>query len=107
MEITLDGWDIGHGDDKDWAPWGSRGDARAKMIASGDGYLLMLVEADPGYKGDPHEHEFTEFNFVLDGTLVNQGVPMKAGDGYVAAAGSTHADFVTDEGARYLVIFKI
>ena len=32
---------------------------------------------------------------------------MTAGDGYAAAAGSTHADFATDTGATYLVIFKI
>jgi hypothetical protein len=32
---------------------------------------------------------------------------MAAGDGYAAAAGSTHTAFATDTGATYLVIFKI
>jgi hypothetical protein len=32
---------------------------------------------------------------------------MKAGDGYAAAAGSSHDDFATDSGATYIVIFKI
>ncbi len=32
---------------------------------------------------------------------------MKAGDGYAAAAGSTHADFSTETGARYIIIFRL
>jgi hypothetical protein len=32
---------------------------------------------------------------------------MKPGDGYAAAAGSTHADFETGTGATYIVIFKL
>jgi hypothetical protein len=32
---------------------------------------------------------------------------MTKGDGYVAAAGSVHADFATDTGASYIVIFKL
>ena len=107
MDISLDGWDIGHGDDKEWVPWGTTGDAKAKVVASGDGYMLVLVEADAGYRGDPHEHDYTEFSYVLEGQLVNQGVPMRAGDGYVAVPGSTHAHFETEHGARYLIIFKL
>ena len=45
---TSRGWDIGAVATLDWAPWGSRGDARAKVLASGDGYFLALVEADAG-----------------------------------------------------------
>lgn len=29
------------------------------------------------------------------------------GDGYAAAAGSTHGDFETETGATYIVIFRI
>ena len=32
---------------------------------------------------------------------------MDKGDAYVAAAGSTHDDFVTETGATYLSIFKL
>jgi hypothetical protein len=52
-------------------------------------------------------HTHAEFNYVVDGTVRNQGLEMAAGDGYAAAAGSSHADFATDSGATYLVIFKI
>jgi quercetin dioxygenase-like cupin family protein len=108
MDISLDGWDIVSADEADWMPWtGSAGEARAKVLGSANGYTSVLVEAKPGYRGSEHEHAYAEFNYVVDGTLRNQGREMKAGDGYAAAAGSTHADFETDTGAKYIVIFRI
>lgn len=107
MEISLDGWDIGRFDDIDWTPWGSGGNARAKTLASGDGFFLSIVEADAGYRGDPHEHVHTEFLYVVDGTLRTQGRQMSKGDAYIATSGTTHADFGTDTGATYLSIIKI
>jgi mannose-6-phosphate isomerase-like protein (cupin superfamily) len=106
--ISLDGWDIHRFDDTDWGPWsGSAGEAKAKIMGSGDGYHVALVQAEPGYRGSAHVHEHAEFFTLLDGTVRNQGTEMGAGDGYVAAAGSTHTDFGTDTGARYVVVFKI
>ena len=107
MDISLDGWDIGRFDEQDWSPWGSGGNARAKVLASGDGYFLALVEAEPGYAGDPHVHQHPEFLYVIDGTLRNQGTQMDKGDAYVASPGSTHADFATESGATYVSIFKL
>jgi quercetin dioxygenase-like cupin family protein len=107
MDISLDGWDIGTFDDLDWSPWGSGGDARAKVLGSADGFFVAVVEAEPGYSGDPHEHAHPEFLYVIDGTLDNQGRTMTAGDGYAAAPGSTHAQFATATGATYLSIFKL
>ncbi len=107
MDISLDGWDIGSFAAVDWVPWGSGDKARAKIVATGDGYMVAYVEAEPGYAGDAHEHSHTEFNFVIEGELRNQGRRMAKGDAYVAASGSTHADFATDTGATYLSIFKL
>lgn len=108
MNTMLEGWDIKKFEEVDWVPWGSRGDARAKVLGSGDGCFLSLVEADEGYRGDPHVHANTEFLFVVDGTLRNQGQAMTRLDGYVAAIGSSHDDFeVGPGGATYLSIFKI
>ena len=107
MEHALDGWDIGHADDKDWVPWGSTGDAKAKVLATGDGYYVVLVHADSGYTGETHEHAYSEFSYVLDGGFRTQGQTMGAGDAYVAAPGSVHTDFTTESGATYLSIFKL
>ena len=107
MEHALDGWDIGHAEDKEWAPWGQTGDAKAKVLATGDGYYVVLVRADPGYTGEAHEHDHTEFSYVLDGEYRTQGQTMQTGDAYVAARGSVHTDFTTEAGATYLSIFKL
>ena len=101
------GWDIADSGGADWTPWGSTGDARAKMLANGDGFFLALVEADAGYTGTPHEHEHTEFLYVLDGRVRTQGRPMGPGGGYVAAAGSVHEDFEAEVPSRYLSIFRL
>src|SRR5262245_56240764 len=108
MDISLEGWNIVAAYDAEWFPWvGSAGEARAKVLGAGDGYTVVLVEAEPGYKGNPHEHTYAEFQYIVAGSVRNQGVEMKAGDGYAAAAGSTHADFETPTGATYIVIFKV
>jgi quercetin dioxygenase-like cupin family protein len=107
MELSLDGWDIGYVDHADWVPWGPRGDAKAKVLAAADGFTVVLVEAEPGYHGDPHEHAYPEFLHVIRGTLRNQGKEMGPGDSYAAATGSTHTDFETETGATYLSIFKL
>jgi quercetin dioxygenase-like cupin family protein len=108
MAISLDGWNIVRAGETDWLPWtGSAGEARAKLLGGADGYTVALVEAQPGYRGNPHVHAHAEFNYVVDGTVRNQGQDMKAGDGYAAAAGSSHDDFATESGATYIVIFKL
>ena len=107
MTDLLEGWAIGRASDTAWVDWGEHGDARAKVLSTGDGYLVTLVEAEAGYTGGPHEHANTEFLYVLDGSLTNQGEPMRAGDAYVANAGSSHSDFRVVTRSTYLIIFKL
>jgi quercetin dioxygenase-like cupin family protein len=104
---STDGWDINRGADAEWVPWGSTGDARAKVLGSADGYQVVLVEADAGYRGSPHLHEHAEFFYLLAGRIRNQGRELDKGDGYAAAAGSTHDDFEVLDPATYLTIFRI
>ena len=108
MQHALEGWDIVHGADAQWMPWGGNGGpGRAKVLGSGDGYVLVLVEAAAGYVGDPHEHTNAELSYLLSGTVEHQGVSMQAGDGYVAAAGSTHTGFRVTSDATYVLAFKL
>ena len=104
---SLEGWSITHDADLEWVPWGDDGNARAKLLGTADGYVLALVEADAGYRGTPHEHTHAEFLFVVNGTIRNQGVSLGAGDGYAAAAGSSHDDFEALAPSTYLSIFRL
>jgi ChrR Cupin-like domain len=108
-EISMSGWDIARSDEAEWTQWGASetGGARAKVLARADGYMLVLIEAEPGYQGTAHEHAHPEFLYVLDGELRNQGVVMRRGDGYAAATGSFHTDFATETGATYVLVFKL
>jgi quercetin dioxygenase-like cupin family protein len=105
--VPLEGWDIGSTDDAAWIAWGEGGRARAKILGGGDGYVMALVEADGGYAGTPHEHTYTEFLYVIAGRIRNQGRTMRAGDAYVASAGSQHTDFEAETATTYLSIFKL
>jgi anti-sigma factor ChrR (cupin superfamily) len=107
MSFETDGWNIGRFDEVEWSPWGSGGNARAKILADGDGYYVALVEADPGYVGDAHTHAAAEFLYVVAGSLRTQGQRMDVGDAYVAAAGSEHQQFDAPDGATYVSIFKL
>jgi quercetin dioxygenase-like cupin family protein len=109
MEPSLDGWDIATSaelDQAEWFPWGSDGKARAKIAVRADGYHVALVEAEPGYRTDPHTHEYAEFFYLIEGTVHNQGKSMSAGGMFAAAAGSTHSHFIADTKVKYLSIFK-
>jgi len=84
MEISLDGWDIQTAESAAWVPWGTTGDAKAKILGSADEYMVVYVQADAGYKGDAHEHANAEFFYLIDGTVRNQGRQLVASDGYAA-----------------------
>jgi uncharacterized protein len=103
---SLAGWDIADSAAVAWVPWGEAG-ARAKVLASADGYLVALVEAEAGYEGTPHEHAHAEVLYVLDGAVRTQGRTLRAGDAYAAAAGSVHTDFAVESAATYLSVFKL
>ena len=105
--FSLEGWDIKRAADVEWVPWGEQGDARAKVLASADGFFVALVEAPAGYEGTTHEHAHTEMLHVLDGRVRTQGRVMQKGDTYAAAAGSVHTDFAAEEPSTYLSIFKL
>jgi len=101
-----DGWDFSPAAHADWNPWGAES-ATARMVGSADGYYQMLVRAEAGYRGDPHEHEHAEFSYVIEGTVRHNGVVLGPGDGYAAAAGSRHTSFEAMTDATYLVTFKL
>jgi quercetin dioxygenase-like cupin family protein len=104
---SLDKWDIRHADRIDWIPWGTEGNARAKILGEADGYMVALVQAEAGYQSAPHQHAHAEFFYLLEGVITNQGETMKTGDAYAAAAGSEHTNFEAEAPATYLSIFRL
>lgn len=107
MATTSTGWDINETGAGEWMPWGPEGNARARVLASADGYSIVLVEAEAGYVGTPHEHTNTELGYVLDGEVRNQGQVVTAGGAFAAERGSLHSDFEALGPSRYLTIFKL
>ena len=56
MEPSLEGWNINKIGDVDWVPWGSSGNAQGKILGTADGFYVVVVRAEAGYRGDPHMH---------------------------------------------------
>jgi quercetin dioxygenase-like cupin family protein len=104
---SLERWDIRHGADVEWSPWGANDDARMKVLGEADGYTVALIHADKGYRAVPHEHAYAEFFYLVEGTIRNQGQTLTAGDAYAAAAGSVHTDFEVQSPSTYLSIFRL
>jgi hypothetical protein len=104
---SLEGWDITRPHGSEWIPWGQGDNARAKVLGSADGYLVVLVEAQAGYRGTPHTHAHAEFFYLIDGRVRSQGQELTAGAGYAAAVGSTHDDFEALTPSTYLSVFRI
>jgi hypothetical protein len=105
--VSLDGWDIGRGADVQWAPWGNDGSARVKVLGAAEGYTVALIAAPAGYRTAPHEHTYPEFFYLIEGSIRNQGQILTSGDGYAAAAGSTHTDFEVQTPSTYVSIFRL
>lgn len=89
------------------APWGDKGDARAKILGQADGYVVAVGGGRGGYRRTPHEHSHPEFFYLVEGNIRNQGQTIKSGDRYAAATGSVHTDFEAESPSTYLVIFRI
>ena len=76
-------------------------------MGEADGYVVTLIEAQAGYRGGPHEHNYAEFFYLITGKVRNQGVELIAGDGYAAGHGSTHSDFEALNASTYIIIWKL
>jgi quercetin dioxygenase-like cupin family protein len=68
---------------------------------------MALVEAEPGYRTEPHAHNHAEFFYLIEGTVRTQGRSLSTGAMFAAAAGSSHTDFTAGTRVKYLSIFKL
>ncbi len=78
---------------------------KIKLIAALGGTGFILTEVPAGFVGPVHHHDGLEYLYVLEGSVVSNGVRVEAGGGYIAAAGTEHDEFRSETGARFLVVF--
>ncbi len=97
------GWMFADGNAVEWNEMGPG--VAMKTLGAADGRLIAMFRFDAGYVGGTHDHADAEFSYVLDGTLVSNGVLMEAGHAYAAEAGTTHSEFRTDTGATLVSVF--
>lgn len=77
-----------------------------KMMAAADGKVIAQFKFDAGYEGGKHHHEEPEFTYVLEGSIISNGVEMLAGHAYAAQAGTDHEEFRSETGAVVVSVFK-
>jgi quercetin dioxygenase-like cupin family protein len=105
MSNTPDGWAFS---DSGSLPWQTMGEGVAmKSLGAADGRMIATFQFQPGYVGGVHEHAEPEFSYILEGSLISQGVLMTAGHAYAAQTGTTHDDFRTETGCTLVSVFKI
>ena len=103
MEISTEGWTFADSNAVDWQEMAPG--VAMKALGAADGRVLALFRFDPGYVGGTHEHSDAEFSYVLEWSIVSNGVLMEAGHSYAARTGTTHAEFRTETGCTLVSVF--
>ena len=98
-----EGWTFADAGGMEWQEMGPG--VAMKMLAGANGRVIAMFKFDAGYVGGTHDHSDAEFSYVLDGSILSNGVLMEAGHAYAAQAGTTHDEFRTDTGATLVSVF--
>jgi hypothetical protein len=102
---TPAGWTFTDGGAMDWQPIAEG--AGMKVLGIADGKMIATFKFEAGYIGGVHHHEEPEFSYILEGSMMSQGVQMDVGHAYAAQIGTTHDDFRTENGCTLVSVFKI
>lgn len=105
MENSTDGWTFTDSNAIDWQEMGP--DIAMKMLGGADGRVIAMFRFDAGYVGGAHDHTDAEMTYVLEGSIVSNGVLMEAGHAYAVGAGTTHSEFRTDTGCTLVSVFPM
>ena len=105
MSTYPDGWSFSDSGAMAWKPVGEG--VAMKALCAANGKMIATFQFAPGYVGTLHHHEEPEFSYVLEGSVVSQGVLMTAGHAYSAQAGTSHEEFRTDTGCTLVSVFKM
>jgi len=102
---TNEGWQFTNTNAIDWEDAGDT--SLFKGIGSADGLAFTLSDVPAGYRGRPHHHTHAEFVYVMEGAILANGVLMEVGHGYAAKKGTDHTEFFSENGCKFISVFKI
>lgn len=68
-----------------------------------NGRRLQLVRLAPGGRILAHQHAGQEITYVVKGSMVVDGIRLRAGDVLIAPAGSIHRESVSGEGCELVI----
>ncbi len=105
VERSTEGWTFADSAAIEWKDLGPG--IAMKTLGGADGRVIAMFRFDAGYVGGVHEHTDAEFTYVLDGSIVSNGVLMETGHSYAAGAGTTHSEFRTDTGCTVVSVFPM
>ncbi len=100
------GWTFTDQGAVEWQPLGEG--IAMKNMGVATGKMIALFKFDAGYVGGSHEHTTDpEFTYILEGSMVSNGVLMETGHSYAAEMGTTHSEFRTDTGCTLVSVFPV
>lgn len=105
MSDTPAGWNFADSGSMPWQPMGEG--IAMKTLGMAGGRMIATFQFQPGYEGGVHDHTDAEFTYILEGSLISQGVLMTAGHAYAAEPGTTHDDFRTETGCTLVSVFPV
>jgi len=99
------GWTFTNTNEIEWAM--AADNTLFKSIGAADGLGFAISDVPAGHCGRKHHHTHAEFTFVLEGSIIANGVLMEAGTGYAAEKGTDHTQFYSEHGCKFISVFKI
>jgi hypothetical protein len=77
-----------------------------KDLGAANGRVMELVRCRPGTTFPTHHHVGPEFLYLLEGEAIQNGQRLRPGWAGVAAAGTIDADFHSETGCVFLIIYS-
>ncbi len=103
-DAALEGWSFADASTMEWQPLGDK--IAMKMLGAADGKVIAQFKFEAGYVGGSHHHDEPEFTYVLEGSVISNGVLMTTGQSYAVVSGTDHTEFRTETGCTLVSVFK-
>ncbi|MFT5904857.1 MAG: quercetin dioxygenase-like cupin family protein [Cryomorphaceae bacterium] len=93
-------------EDQEWINLPVKGGAKWLELSARkqDGFVMSMIEVQPGTGFPEHEHHGVEMAYILEGDLEADGLLLNAGDFFRADAGTHHGTHISPSGCRALIV---